>query len=59
MQKIGGNGIGAAVDLVRMKVVDVMAFGQIKERTSVLQSKTQQSGNPSMAFRFHVVTWVG
>ena len=29
-------------DLVRMKVVDVMASGQIKERTSVLQSKTQK-----------------
>ncbi len=28
-------------DLVRMKVVDVMASGQIKERPSVLQSKTQ------------------
>ena len=29
-------------DLVRMKVVDVMASGQIKERSSVLQSKTQK-----------------
>jgi hypothetical protein len=29
-------------DLVRMKVVDVMASGQIKERDSVLQSKTQK-----------------
>jgi integrase len=29
-------------DLVRLKVVDVMASGQIKERTSVLQSKTQK-----------------
>ena len=29
-------------DLVRMKVVDVMASGQIKERASVLQSKTQK-----------------
>jgi len=29
-------------DLVRMKVVDVMATGQIKERASVLQSKTQK-----------------
>lgn len=29
-------------DLVGMKVVDVMAFGQIKERASVLQSKTQK-----------------
>jgi hypothetical protein len=28
-------------DLVAMKVVDVMASGQIKERASVLQSKTQ------------------
>lgn len=27
-------------DLVRIQVVDVMAPGQIKERTSVLQSKT-------------------
>jgi hypothetical protein len=27
-------------DLVRMKVVDVMASGQIMERASVLQSKT-------------------
>ncbi|MFQ3254091.1 MAG: hypothetical protein ACI9U6_002392 [Loktanella salsilacus] len=29
-------------DLVRMKVVDVMASGQIKERGSVLQSKTEK-----------------
>jgi integrase len=29
-------------DLVRMKVVDVMASGQIKERASVLQSTTQK-----------------
>ena len=29
-------------DLVRMKVVDVMASGQIKARASVLQSKTQK-----------------
>ncbi len=29
-------------DLVRMQVVDVMASGQIKERASVLQSKTQK-----------------
>ena len=29
-------------DLVRMKVVDVMPPGQIKERASVLQSKTQK-----------------
>jgi hypothetical protein len=29
-------------DLVRMKVVDVMASGQIKERASVLQTKTQK-----------------
>ena len=29
-------------DLVLMKVVDVMASGQIKERASVLQSKTQK-----------------
>ena len=29
-------------DLVRMKVVDVMASGQITERASVLQSKTQK-----------------
>ncbi len=29
-------------DLVRMKVVDVMASGQIKERASVRQSKTQK-----------------
>ena len=28
-------------DLVKMKVVDVMSSGQIKERASVLQSKTQ------------------
>ncbi len=28
-------------DLVKMKVVDVMAYGQIKRRASVLQSKTQ------------------
>ena len=30
-------------DLSKMKVVDVMASGQIKERASVLQSKTQKS----------------
>tara|TARA_R110002020_G_scaffold77450_4_gene195469 strand:- start:9809 stop:10315 length:507 start_codon:yes stop_codon:yes gene_type:complete len=30
-----------ACDLVRMKVVDVMASGEIKERASVLQSKTR------------------
>lgn len=29
-------------DLVKMKVVDVMASGQIKERASALQSKTQK-----------------
>jgi|TARA_B110000908_G_scaffold152883_1_gene188897 site-specific recombinase XerC len=29
-------------DLVRMNIVDVMASGQIKERASVLQSKTQK-----------------
>jgi len=29
-------------DLVKMKVVNVMASGQIKERASVLQSKTQK-----------------
>jgi len=29
-------------DLVKMKVVDVMVSGQIKERASVLQSKTQK-----------------
>ncbi|MBB05877.1 MAG: integrase [Pseudooceanicola sp.] len=29
-------------DLVKMKAVDVMASGQIKERASVLQSKTQK-----------------
>ena len=29
-------------DLVKMRVVDVMASGQIKERASVLQSKTQK-----------------
>ena len=29
-------------DLVRMKVIDVMASGQIKERASVLQSKTRK-----------------
>lgn len=29
-------------DLVKMKVVDVMAPGQIKERASVLQSKTNK-----------------
>lgn len=31
-----------ACDLCRMQVVDVMATGQIKERASVLQSKTQK-----------------
>src|SRR6056297_1778251 len=29
-------------DLVKMKVIDVTASGQIKERASVLQSKTQK-----------------
>lgn len=29
-------------DLVKMKIVDVIASGQIKERASVLQSKTQK-----------------
>lgn len=29
-------------DLVRMRVADVMASGQIKERASILQSKTQK-----------------
>ena len=29
-------------DLVRMKVIEVMASGQIKERASVLQSKTKK-----------------
>ncbi len=29
-------------DLVRLKVADVYAAGQVKERTSVLQSKTQK-----------------
>ena len=29
-------------DLVKMKVVDVMASGQIKERACVLQTKTQK-----------------
>jgi hypothetical protein len=29
-------------DLVRMKVVDVLASGQIKQRASMLQSKTQK-----------------
>ncbi len=32
----------SSCDLVKMKVVDVMASGQIKERASVLQSKTQK-----------------
>ncbi len=31
-------------DLCRMQVVDVMASGQIKERASVLQSKTKKPG---------------
>ena len=31
-------------DLVKMKVVDVMASGQLKERASVLQSKTPKTG---------------
>ncbi|MEO1775027.1 MAG: tyrosine-type recombinase/integrase [Pseudomonadota bacterium] len=30
-------------DLVRLKVADVCAAGQVKERTSILQSKTQKS----------------
>lgn len=29
-------------DLVKMKVVDIMASGQVKERASILQSKTQK-----------------
>lgn len=30
-------------DLVRMRIVDVMASGQIKERASVLQNKTRKT----------------
>jgi hypothetical protein len=32
-------------DLCRMQVVDVMASGRIKERASILQSKTQKVGH--------------
>jgi hypothetical protein len=32
-------------DLVRMKVVDVMASGQIKARAPVLQSKPTKTGS--------------
>ena len=37
-------------DLVKMKVVDDMASGQIKERASVLQSKTQKPVRFEVAF---------
>jgi hypothetical protein len=40
-------------DLVRMRVVDVMASGLIKERVSVLQSKTQKP------FRFEISKALG
>ncbi|TQS70697.1 tyrosine-type recombinase/integrase [Rhodobacteraceae bacterium] len=41
-------------DLVKMKVVDVMASGHIKERASVLQSKTQKPVR--FHERFHIST---
>lgn len=47
-------------DLVRMKVVDVMASGQIKERGSVLQSKTQKpvQFEISEGTRVSVAKWI-
>jgi site-specific recombinase XerC len=47
-------------DLVRMKVVDVMATGQIKARASVLQSKTQKPVRfeISEGTRASVATWM-
>ena len=47
-------------DLVRMKVVDVMAAGQIKERASVLQSKTQKPVRFELSegTRASVATWM-
>ena len=47
-------------DLVRMKVVDVMASGQIKERASVLQSKTQKPVRFEMSERTRasVLKWM-
>jgi site-specific recombinase XerC len=47
-------------DLVRMKVVDVMASGQIKARASVLQSKTQKPVRFEIleGTRASVATWM-
>lgn len=41
-------------DLVKMKVVDVMSAGQIKERASILQSKT----NTPVRFEIMEGTWI-
>ncbi|MCV6824879.1 MULTISPECIES: tyrosine-type recombinase/integrase [Halocynthiibacter] len=48
-------------DLVKMKVVDIMASGQIKERASVLQSKTQKSVRfeISQGTRASLARWMG
>ena len=40
--KIPIDGKLRGCDLVKVKVVDVVAFGQIKERASVLRSKAQK-----------------
>jgi site-specific recombinase XerC len=47
-------------DLVRMQVVDVMASDQIKERVSVLQSKTQKlvRSEISEGMRASVAKWM-
>jgi site-specific recombinase XerC len=48
-------------DLVRVKVMDVMASGQIKARASVLQSKTQKPVRfeISEGTRVSVAKWMG
>lgn len=48
-------------DLVRMKVADVMTAGQIKDRASVLQSKTQKPVRfeISEGTRASVAKWMG
>jgi len=47
-------------DLVRLKVADVYAAGAVKERTSVLQSKTQSPGRFEIAdgTRKSLVDWI-
>lgn len=47
-------------DLVKVKVIDVMASGQIKERASILQSKTRKPvrSEVSEGTRASVVKWM-